>query len=217
MSTYQPLAEVTTAGFDKAMKEFTREVAEHGWLGRRTKQGHIVARAPDGETTICISRSELRGRSDKNVRADFNRWLKQQPEQPEQTEVSTPAEEAKEPEPHPDHVPHPKQWECAEEGCGRSFATERGLKSHRRKHLLVYENCPLCDQRVTYMGKHLRMVHKATVDNPVASLAGTADPVDALEEVIDEVSQLRAEVEELRAERDEALARLDLLREALNA
>lgn len=254
MSAYQPLSEVSTAGFDKAMKEFTKEVAEHGWLGRRTKQGHIIARAPDGETTMCITRSELRGRSDKNVRAQFNRWLRQHEPEEQNVEVPTPAEVFK---PEPEQVPPPedphdeqgnrltpiyddaddemgeiveqyaeeeaKRWECVEEGCDRTFATERGLKSHRRKHTLVYDNCPLCDQRVTYMGKHLRMTHKATAPHAEGAILGKGrskswtDPVDALEEVIDEVTRLRAEVEELRSERDEAVTRLELLREALNA
>ncbi len=64
--------------FDGESTALIFEAQQHGWRGHVSTRGHVLLRAPDGVTTMSISRDSLRGRSGRNMRAEFDRWRRKQ-------------------------------------------------------------------------------------------------------------------------------------------
>lgn len=60
-------------GFAKECADLAMEAVEVGWTGKMSSKGHLIMRAPDGKTTMSISRSGG-GRSLKNMRSNLERW-----------------------------------------------------------------------------------------------------------------------------------------------
>jgi hypothetical protein len=60
--------------FDRQSRALVAEMLEHGWTGRLTSRGHALMYSPDGKTTMSLSRSSKRGRSGRNMAAEFERW-----------------------------------------------------------------------------------------------------------------------------------------------
>lgn len=79
-------------------------------------KGHAILRAPDGETTMSVSRDSLRGRSGRNARAVLDRWQKQQ-------DTNQGDEPVKSDDPNP--------FKCAD--CDRAYPFAEYLDNHRRK------------------------------------------------------------------------------------
>jgi hypothetical protein len=71
-------------GFDRRRVALIREMESHGWRGRRGSKQHIVMRAPDGETTTCISPKVISPKNEHDVARDFRRWQRQQEQLSEQ-------------------------------------------------------------------------------------------------------------------------------------
>lgn len=79
MPSYDTLTEVTAAdvrSFDDDAKKLLALMAMAKWRGYISSSNHAIMHAPDGKTTISVSRDSLRGRSGRNAKADFERWLK---------------------------------------------------------------------------------------------------------------------------------------------
>lgn len=79
MPSYDTLTELKAAdlrGFDDDAKKLLAMMAMAKWRGYVSGSNHAIMHAPDGKTTVSVSRDSLRGRSGKNARAEFERWLK---------------------------------------------------------------------------------------------------------------------------------------------
>jgi len=63
--------------YDNEAWSLVKRMQEHGWTGRLSGNGHVVMYAPDGVHSQTFSRDSLRGRSGRNARAMFERWLRQ--------------------------------------------------------------------------------------------------------------------------------------------
>lgn len=64
-------------GFDKRNRELVYAMCDSGWTGRRTGNGHWLAKAPDAATKITVPSKDNAGRGLKNAHAMFMRWLKE--------------------------------------------------------------------------------------------------------------------------------------------
>ena len=62
------------SGFDKFGQQTARRALSHGWVGKRSRRGHLVLRAPDGETTTAICPNNSARRTQKNALAPIKRW-----------------------------------------------------------------------------------------------------------------------------------------------
>lgn len=81
MPNYATLQELTAADvktFDDDAKKLLAMMTMAKWRGYLSSQNHAIMHAPDGVSTIAVSRDSLRGRSGRNAKADFERWLKGQ-------------------------------------------------------------------------------------------------------------------------------------------
>jgi hypothetical protein len=78
-SAWRVLTRQDLPAFDNEAASIVLDASEMGWLGRISTKGHAIMRAPDGNTTISVSRDSSRGRSGKNARADLERWKNRQP------------------------------------------------------------------------------------------------------------------------------------------
>lgn len=79
MPSYDTLTEIKAADvrtFDDDAKKLLAMMAMAKWRGYLSGSNHAIMHAPDGTTTISVSRDSLRGRSGRNARADFERWLR---------------------------------------------------------------------------------------------------------------------------------------------
>lgn len=47
-----------------------------GWDGRISSRGHAILRAPDGVTTVSVSRGQSDHRALTQAKSDLRRWLK---------------------------------------------------------------------------------------------------------------------------------------------
>ena len=65
--------------FDDTMTGIVMEYMDLGWLGKMSKKGHAILRAPDGKDTTSVSRSGGRGGSGTRARADLERWKANRP------------------------------------------------------------------------------------------------------------------------------------------
>lgn len=185
---YRRLKRGDLTGFDKTATALVLEASEHGWIGRLSSKGHAIMRAPDGETTMSVSRDSLRGRSGRNARAYFDRWLRAQ-EDPEQqveppTGPDTPQIEEKTGQGAPNSAnatkdtPEPikavRSQNTASFVCGvcdRRFNTRASLGSHRRKHTLEDRpkvRCPYCGLSRKVLTYHLRAEHSVQAGDAFA-------------------------------------------------
>lgn len=80
MTKYRRLQRDDIAAFDSTATDLVMEATDHGWVGRVTKRGHAVMRSPDGKWSMTLSRDSLRGRSGRNARSYFERWLNREEE-----------------------------------------------------------------------------------------------------------------------------------------
>lgn len=63
--------------FDSEAKALITEMQLVGWRGRVTGTGHVLMLAPgDSKDTVLVQRNSLQGRSGRNARAAFKRWLR---------------------------------------------------------------------------------------------------------------------------------------------
>ena len=76
---WRPLTRGDLTTFDDFMTNIVMEYTTLGWVGKMSKKGHAVLRAPDGETTVSVSRSSSRASSGTRARADLDRWKNNQP------------------------------------------------------------------------------------------------------------------------------------------
>src|SRR5699024_3883928 len=146
--------------FDKEATTLVLEAMDYGWLGRISSKNHAILRAPDGQTTISVSRDSLRGRSGRNCRAQFDRWLKEHtdPTPTPKDLAEGPVDPRWEPlkkayeriEAKEEAVVEPEPVRC--EICGQEYPTTVSLASHKRKHTMAARpkaECPLCNERYT--------------------------------------------------------------------
>lgn len=182
MSDYKPLKSADLKQFDGESTALVMEMVEAGWTGRISQRGHAIMHAPDGEATHSISRDSLRGRSGRNARATFERWMKQRSRElhPAQGETVV-IEEA----PQRDNIiqMHPTGFEtfdrrehepfaCTVEDCGRTFSTAQGLAAHSKAHN-SFVTCPFCGQDdIKVMGQHRRWQHPDLVTCPDCNWIG---------------------------------------------
>lgn len=75
-ATYDKLTRSDMSGFDKECIDLAMEAVDFGWTGKMSSKGHLILRAPDGTTTMSISRRWTNGRSGLNMRSNFDRWLR---------------------------------------------------------------------------------------------------------------------------------------------
>lgn len=79
-TTSDALAPVLTAadlkGFDRNRIHLIREMEEYGWRGRRSNKNHVIMRAPDGETTSCVSRKSISRNHDHDNAREFRTWIR---------------------------------------------------------------------------------------------------------------------------------------------
>jgi hypothetical protein len=66
--------------FDSDAQRLVFAMQAAGWRGYMSNRGHAIMHAPDGVTTTSISRDSLRGRSGRNAKAKFTRWVREQAE-----------------------------------------------------------------------------------------------------------------------------------------
>lgn len=118
------------------------EMQQAGWVPRVTKAGHVIMYAPDGETTMTLSRDSLRGRSGRNMKATFERWKKQAGRKPALHLVE-------------DQEGHSRAERC--NVCFREFPN--GLGGHRKVHNGVQVRCDECGRDFRQHGGLAR--HKA--------------------------------------------------------
>lgn len=105
--TYRRLMREDVVNFDKEATALVLWAGEYGWVGRISSKGHAIMHAPDGETSMSISRESLRGRSGRNQFAKFERWRKQQePDYVPDTSLASAFQEAVEKREHPDDHKH---------------------------------------------------------------------------------------------------------------
>lgn len=79
VSEWMPLSRADLTAFDDYMTNIVMEYMSLGWVGKMSKKGHAVLRAPDGKTTTSVSRSSSRASSGTRARADLDRWKNSQP------------------------------------------------------------------------------------------------------------------------------------------
>jgi hypothetical protein len=72
-ATYTEFTRADLAGYDKECIEVALSAQSLGWTGRMSSKGHMILRAPDGESTMSVSRSS-NGRSLANMKANLDRW-----------------------------------------------------------------------------------------------------------------------------------------------
>jgi hypothetical protein len=72
----QTLTAADVRTFDDDAKKLLALMAVAEWRGYLSGSNHAIMHAPDGKTTISVSRNSLRGRSGRNAKAEFERWLK---------------------------------------------------------------------------------------------------------------------------------------------
>lgn len=79
-TTSDALAPALTAadlkGFDRNRIHLIREMEEFGWRGRRSNKNHVIMRAPDGETTSCVSRKSISRNHDHDNAREFRTWIR---------------------------------------------------------------------------------------------------------------------------------------------
>lgn len=170
--------------FDKEAKALVVDITNAGWVGRMTRNMHLVMRAPDGTAQITLSGKSSRGRSGQNQRAVFERWVKAaagDPEASERQEAAMAAERAEFLSGAGVHV-------CPD--CGRPFDTARALGGHRRSHSITKKVCPDCGREVKYLESHRLRSHGRSKHDPVESLLA----------VLAENENLKAENRKLRAQ-----------------
>lgn len=68
-----PMTREDLAGWSDLTAGLVLEATAAGWVGRVSSKGHIVMRAPDGETTLGMGREEGK-RAYQNNLAAFRRW-----------------------------------------------------------------------------------------------------------------------------------------------
>lgn len=176
MSGYGPVGRKDVSHFDRTQQDLIADMTAMGWIGRVTRNGHAVMRAPDNnETMITVSRQSGRNRAGENQRADFERW-KRGTERAAETKREM-AEALGE-------------VFCPE--CGKQYPTQRALGAHRRSHRITVKTCPDCGREVKYLESHRLRSH---------GVNAKADPVESLLAVLAENENLRAENKELRARR----------------
>lgn len=73
-----PLTRAELAGFDKECLEMVLEAQDLGWTGRMGARGHVIMKAPDGVSTISISRKWRNGSGAANMRSHLDRWVRAQ-------------------------------------------------------------------------------------------------------------------------------------------
>lgn len=157
MGEWKPLTPSDVKAFDDFSTDLILEMTEHGWVGRISSKGHAILRAPDSDTTHAVSRDSLRGRSGRNSRAVFTRWLSGQ--------NMNPGEEWAE-------------FTCKQ--CGDSFVTARALGAHRKKHLPGIK-CSECGKEVKYLAKHMKVHEKVDTKSLSERLLELAAEVERLE------------------------------------
>lgn len=84
-ATYSAITRADMAGFDAKCIDLAMEAQELGWTGKMSSKGHMIMRAPDGETTFSISRRWTNGRAGMNMRSNLERWKRQALTQPDFT------------------------------------------------------------------------------------------------------------------------------------
>jgi hypothetical protein len=66
-------------GFDDKAMGLVNLLIDYGWTGRVTSKGHWLGKAPDGKTTITIpSKMDNASRAERNARATFRKWVREQ-------------------------------------------------------------------------------------------------------------------------------------------
>lgn len=219
MAEYTRLQRTDLTTFDKEATTLVLEAMDYGWLGRISSKNHAILRAPDGQTTISVSRDSLRGRSGRNCRAQFDRWLK------EHTDPAPTPKDVAEGPVDPRWEPLKEAYEKIEaEGtepvlckvCGQEFPSASSLASHKRKHSMAARprvECPLCGERYTVLGRHVQVHGQEAAD--VYALEGLSGlqawvekqepPVDHAAVALDAIAAL---VEENKALREQVVTGL---------
>lgn len=219
--------------FDQEMTDLIMEMTDHGWTGRVSSNGHAIMRAPDGEDTHSISRSSLRGRSGRNARAAFDRWLRQQPaKEPEMSDQETTTvtgpggtEHSKGERPgDPEEEGYIKEYkECPT--CHESVWRD-ALGPHMKLHIEA-RPCSVCGRSYKYLDTHIRSKHgvrlgalpapvPAPIEGPVKYTQDESDAINAVRALIARNQNLHEILVRARKERDDLQARIDLIRETMN-
>jgi hypothetical protein len=77
-ATYTEMTRADLTGWDKESIDLIMDAQELGWTGRRSSKGHVILSAPDGTTTMSVSRRWSNGRSGPNMRSNLTRWVRNQ-------------------------------------------------------------------------------------------------------------------------------------------
>lgn len=159
--TLPKLSRGEVRAFDAEAWALVDRMQEAGWRGRLSKNGHMVMYAPDGVSSQTFARSSLRGRSGRNAKAIFERWLRQQNNDKETDDVRT------------RHI-------CDYPGCGREFESERSLGVHRASHDRPKVVCPKCGRKVAYLDTHMKTAHRANTSHLLEELVGALEELESL-------------------------------------